>query len=337
MQIGPAHRALAEKYLHKDTFKEIIVLDSLLNVLAYTFTEEEAEIINQLGMKMQSPKSIAKKVNRPVDEVQPILQSLAERVLIIGFTVKGVSLYGLMPLYPMVYDAQMLMSDKKMREGDSGEFYKEFTRLFKEFWEEFNQWLCSQEVAKRYQIFGVPYGRIISVERAIEASPGLGVIAFPTDIYSEMVERSKKSLCLINVCACRQGMVLLGKGCGRLENTCSTMGLPAEGAIKAGMGRRVSKEEFLEAKMRATESGLVHMTENTRDPILVCSCCSCCCAIMRTLKQFNSPNILTQSHFEAVIDPEKCKGFKICLDFCPMGAITMKDKEAVIDYKRCSG
>ncbi len=175
----------------------------------------------------------------------------------------------------------------------------------------------------KYQIMGMPFGRVISVEQAIDATPGLGIVALDSDIYSETVERSKKSLALVSTCTCRLGADLLGKGCGRLRNTCSTMGLPAEGAIKAGMGRRVSKEEFLEAKLQATEAGLVHMTENVLDPMLVCSCCSCCCEILGILNRFESPATFTKSHFEAVIIPENCTGCKKCVDMCPMNAITM--------------
>ena len=82
MQITNAHRALADKYLYRTTFKDVLVPDSLLKLLAYTFTEEEAQVVNCLSFAMRTPGAIARKLKRPVDEVRPILQSLAERVLI---------------------------------------------------------------------------------------------------------------------------------------------------------------------------------------------------------------------------------------------------------------
>ena len=337
MPAADIYRALAEKFLHTDKYEEIVIPDSLLKLLPHMYTEEEAELVLQLGGAMQTAGAIAKKVNRPVEEVQPLLKSLGERILILGISGKGAGLYGLLPIYPIIYDSQMLRSDRKMKEGDDGAWFKEFTRLFNDFLDEFYEWLGSNEVGEKYQILGIPFGRIITVEESIEATPGLGIVAFPSDRFSELVDRAKKSLSLINVCACRQGMTLLGKGCGRLENTCSAMGLPAEGAIKSGMGRRVSKEEFLEAKLQATQSGLVHMTENVLDPILVCSCCDCCCEILRMLQKYNSPATLTQSHFEAVISQKKSKGCKTCSKICPMNAITVKNKKATIDYNRCIG
>jgi len=332
------YRALAEKCLRTDKYTEIVVPESALTLLRYMYTDEEAEIVLALGDGMQSARAISKKVHRPVREVKPILDSLAKRTLIVGVGAKGFSMYGLLPLYPLLYDAQMLVGEKKMREeGDDGVWLREFARLFKDFLDEFYTWLAPQEVANRYQILGMPFGRIISVEQAVDSTPGLGVVAFPSDRYSEMVDRAKKSLCLVNVCTCRHGMELLGKGCGRSRNTCSTLGLPAEGAIKTGMGRRVSKEEFLDAKLQATEAGLVHMTENVVDPMIVCSCCNCCCEVMRILKKFHSPATFSQSRFEAVVDRAKCIGCGTCVKMCPMDAIALLEEPVKKDAKAGAG
>lgn len=324
MHPSPTYRALAEKVVGTEKYPEIAVPDSLYPLLAHMYTDEEAEIVLSLHGGMKSVKAIAKKVHRPVGEVRPILESLAKRILILGVGPKGLAVYGPLPLYPFIYDAQMLRCDKEMRDGCADEaWFREFVVRSKDFMDEFYDWLAPREVLSKYQIMGLPFGRVISVEQAIDATPGLGIVALDSDIYSETVERAKKSLALVSTCTCRLGADLLGKGCGRLRNTCSTMGLPAEGAIKAGMGRRVSKEEFLDAKLKATEAGLVHMTENVLDPMLVCSCCNCCCEILGILNRFESPATFTKSHFEAVIIQENCTGCTKCVDMCPMNAITM--------------
>jgi electron transport complex protein RnfB len=330
------YTTLAENILRVNKFEEIVIPDSLIDLLTFLYTDEEIEIVAQLASGAKSAKAVSKNIHRPVDEVAPILKSLTERVLLWGFD-KGVSLYGIIPFYPFFYDAQMLRCDQRRREGDHSEdeYYKEFIRLFKVFLDEFYIWITQQDYAKDYKLFGVPFGRIISVEESIEVS--LGVMAYPSDRYSEIVERSKKSLALVSVCTCRHGMELLGKGCGRERNTCSAMGVAAESAIKYGFARRVSKEEFLDAKLRATEQGLVHMMDDTKDPMIVCSCCGCCCEVLSMLKKFSTPNQCTRSNFEAVIDTENCVGCKACAKICPMDAINLIEKKAVIDYGRCIG
>jgi len=331
------YRIIAEKYLNKNKFHEIVVPDSLYAVLNHMYTEEEARLVAQIAMGAKTAKVIAQKVHRPADEIKPLLDSLAKRFLIMGFSVKGFSNYGLLPLYPVIYDALMLIGEKKMREeGDDGAWVGEFVRLFKEFIDEFFGWLTPQDIASQYQIMGVPFGRVIPIEQSIDATPGLGVIAFPSDRYSELVDRAKKSLCLVNVCTCRFGKTLIGEGCGREKNTCSTMGLPAEGAIKSGMGRRVSKEEFMDAKLKATEAGLVHMSENVLDPMLVCSCCSCCCEVMGMLKKFSNPAALNQNHFLAAVDEDACPGCGICVKKCPMDAISMVPVKAAVKKRTAS-
>lgn len=343
MNASRAYRTIAEKYLHTRTFKDVMIPDSLIRLLVFMFSEEEAELVANLGLAMKSVKTIAKSVNRSVEEINPILASLAERMLIIGMTKRKVPLYGLLNFYPGLYEAQMVLSESKMREGDDGAFYKEFARLFKDFWEEIFAWMKENPaIADRYQILGTPLGRVISVEEAIDASPGVGILSYPTDKFSEMADRAKKSICRIDVCTCRQEMHLLDEGCRHVEKptsvTCTLTGTVAEAAIKAGAATRISKEQFLEDRMQAGELGLVAMTDDTVDPLLICTCCDCCCSILRVLKEFNNPNTWAQSHFEAVIDRGKCKGCKTCAKACPMEAIKVgRDKKASVDYARCIG
>ena len=343
MQVSNSYKIMADKYLHKKTFKDVITLDSFYKLLQYMFTEEEAEIVSHLSFAMKTPKAIAKMANLPEEKVRPILESLADRVLIIGFSREKSPRFGLLNFYPGLYEAQMVMSERNMREGDDGAFYRGFVRLFVEFWDDFFAYMRENpELSEKYQILGAPNGRIISVEKAIEATPGLAVGSYPTDKFSEMAERAKKSICEINVCTCRQEMHLIGHECKKVPSptdvTCTITGIMAEGAIKQGFGRRLSKEEFLEKREKAADMGLIAMLDKVKDPLLVCTCCDCCCSVMRVIKQFNSPNFYMQSNFEAVTDSTKCIGCKTCEKACSMDAISVgENKKAVVNYTRCIG
>jgi NAD-dependent dihydropyrimidine dehydrogenase PreA subunit len=268
-----------------------------------------------------------------VREVKPILESLADRLLIQSLNIKGITVYGFMPLLPGVFECQMIRSN-----GEHGEYYKEFSRLFEAFYEEFCTWIKPKLEGKDLR-----FGRIIPVEQSLERSPGISVMALPTDRYSEIVDRNN-SFALVNVCSCRHETELLGKGCGKPKDVCSAMGWLADLVVDKGMARRVSKEEFLEAKMRAAEAGLVNLVDNLENPLQVCSCCGCCCGALRILSQFNIPTIIAKSHFEATIDTKRCIGCGSCDEICPMDAITMqkatpraRKKKASIDPARCIG
>jgi len=333
MYATPAHRSLAEKFVFQKNRQDAFVPDSLLELVAFVYTEEEAEVVSALGFVGLPARAIARRMKRPFREVRPTLESLADRLLIQSLNMKGIPVYSFMPLAPGVFEAQMIRS-----KGEHGEYYKEFSRLFETFYEEFCTWIKPRLEGKDLR-----FGRIIPVEQSLERSPGISVMALPTDRYSEMVDRNN-SFCLVNVCSCRHEQELLGKGCGKPKDVCSAMGWLADMVVEKGMGRRVSKEEFLEAKMRAAEAGLVNLVDNLEDPLQICSCCGCCCGALRLLGQFNIPTIIAKSHFEAVIDEKKCIGCGSCAQFCPMDAIAIKKlkpkakkKKASVDPARCIG
>ncbi len=325
MQITPSHRALAKKFMFQDIKEDIGMPDSLLKLVAFAYTEEEADIVTKLGLRPRTAKAVAKKARRPVGEVEPILKSLADRLLIASMSGKKGTEYGFMLLIPGVFEIQIMRS-----KGGADEYYKEFARLFEDFYTEIGDWLSPRLENRDLQVM-----RIVPIEQSLESVAGLNVIAFPTDRYSEMVDRNN-SFCLL-MCPCRHTAELIGKGCGKPKDVCSAMGWVADLVVEKGLGRRVSREEFLDAKMRAAEAGLVNMVDNMQDPLQVCSCCGCCCAGLRTINQHNMPAIITQSHFESVVDAEKCTGCGTCVEWCQVKAINLEGETATIDYARCIG
>ncbi len=326
MVITGPHKELAEKFMYKKLWKSAIVLDSLRELVAYTFTEEEAVIVNALKFIGKPANIIAQKVNRPLNEVAPILESLEERLLIACYSTKGPKKYSFLQLMPGLFEAQMMRSKDK-----DDEFFTEFARLYHQFYEEI---MDLYKPKLQNKVLSVE--RIITIEKAIESSPGLAVLALPSDKYSDMVERNN-SFCIVDPCACRQEMELLGRGCDKPKDVCGGMGWIADMAVERGMARRVTREEFLEVKLRAAEAGLVNMVDHLHDPIQVCSCCSCCCGALTMVNKLNIPNLIVQSHFEAFINRSECNGCRACEKKCPVNAISVKNKKAVLEHVRCIG
>ncbi len=325
-----AHERLAHKFMHKPYWKDALVPDSLRAMVALAFTEEEAELVNGLSYGMLPARIIANRVKRPLEELEPLLESLAERLLIVGVTIKGFRTYGFLNLVPGVFETQMIRARDAQNEQER-EFFVTFAALYDEFYDEIMTWLKPQVEGKDLR-----FGRIIPIGKSIECSTG--IVPLETDLWSETIERNN-SFCLSNVCPCRYEMELLGKGCGKPLDVCSAMGWLADFCIDNGIARRVSKEEFIEAKNRAADAGLVNMTDNLANPLQVCSCCSCCCSALRLIKDYNIPTIIVPSRFEAAVDAAACDACAKCSRACPMEAITWKKKQppVQIDHSRCIG
>jgi len=324
MQPRDAHRRLAEKFLFKGTWDHDFLPDSLLELVRFVYSEEEAGIVTALGMTPLPARVVARRTRQPVSRVAPVLEALAARNVIARMRLTGVPLYGFLPLAPGVFEAQMC-------KGRNDDYSRRFAELFEQVYTELFTFLKPHMANNTMR-----FGRIIPVEQAIEATPGLGVLATDTDRYSELVDRNH-SFCIVHACSCRHEAHLLGKGCGKPLDVCSAMGALADFCVENGLARRVSREEFLDAKQRAAEAGLVNMTDNLRDPMQVCSCCGCCCGALRILTEFNIPGIVTQSHFEATVTPSDCLGCGSCEDVCPMGAARLIDGTARVDPTRCIG
>ena len=330
MPYSKAHQRLAEKFMFKQSFPKAVAGDALLKLVEFAYTEEEADVVCALSLTPKRASGVARKLHRPIGEIKPLLKSLGERVLILHTKALGVNLYAFALLLPGVYEFQMIRSKNA---GSDIEYFRRFAELFEDVYDEFLTY--AKPVIKDKDL---RFGRIVAVEKSLERTTG--VLPMATDKYSEIVERNN-SFCIVHACSCRQEKALLGKDCGRPLDVCAGMGWGADLLIEKGLARRVSREEFMETKQRASEAGLIHMVDNLVDPVQVCSCCTCCCSVMRIIKDYNIPTIIVGSHFEAVINEASCNGCGKCARICPMDAISMtgkgKEKKARIDYARCIG
>ncbi|SMF15351.1 4Fe-4S binding protein [Desulfovibrio gilichinskyi] len=67
----------------------------------------------------------------------------------------------------------------------------------------------------------------------------------------------------------------------------------------------------------------------------ICNCCPCCCGAMEAMK--NSIPMLAPSGYISIVDPNKCIGCGQCMEYCPFGAMKIRDKRMRIDPAKCMG
>ncbi|WP_239057248.1 4Fe-4S dicluster domain-containing protein [Desulfovibrio sp. JC010] len=103
--------------------------------------------------------------------------------------------------------------------------------------------------------------------------------------------------------------------------------------------RRISMDEAIRTLETRNAKGHVHyiciMEEDEGVFYTICNCCpGCCCAI--EAGQSKMPMLIPAGYI-AVVDPHKCIGCAQCMEYCPFGAMNLRDKRMRINPKRCMG
>jgi ferredoxin len=113
----------------------------------------------------------------------------------------------------------------------------------------------------------------------------------------------------------------------------------AEYVIDRGFGRKMSKTEAQAIIDECEDRGLVHLTDNAQADIqVICNCCSCCCWSLTLLRRQKIPrDVLMAIYNLRQTDLEQCTGCAICVDLCPLGALSIEDDAIVVNENVCIG
>lgn len=169
--------------------------------------------------------------------------------------------------------------------------------------------------------------RIMPRWKSIENVPG---VQFYEDVKAIL---KAQDLIVMLHCGCKRSHT--DRRCGVPEESCLTVGRTAQYNLDRNAGRRITYEEALEVLEKYDKLPTVNLTVNQRDVgQLICNCHYCCCLAL---------NKAEKSRFVAVIDSQKCRGCKVCMERCQFGAISMKDypelegERAFVDEEICRG
>jgi len=173
--------------------------------------------------------------------------------------------------------------------------------------------------------------RVIPINEMIDA-PENQILSIET--VEGIIKKSRKIATWPCVCRTRS------RKCDYPVDVCMGFGFAAEFVIRKGFGRRVTKEEALAIKRRATDAGLVHICDNASKGIMfICSCCPCCCIALNSIIEHGYYKWAAKSRYIAELNEENCTGCGTCEEKCHFGAIKLEENKeiAVIDSEKCFG
>ena len=281
--------------------------------LADILTDDEADVAIAAGLrKERTAEWLAKKVGKPVDEVEKIAKHLAW-IGVFRCTYDkeaGVDKYFMQIFAPGIME--MLVNNQELLDThpEVGRAFEEYTRI--------RMQTMSPLIPNGYGLM-----RVVPVESAIKDIPNVN------DFEKLSYYLNKYDTFCVSPCSCRASRSSINDGCGHLaEEMCVQMGKGAEHYIRTGRARQISREEALEIIHRAEENGLMHDIPNIEEAgesAAICNCCACACFGLRVGLMFGARDAI-RSNFQAEVDEAKCVACAQCVEVCPANALRLGQK-----------
>lgn len=325
--VSQAHLAVASNYSSPFLIGPPLC-DELMALVEHMFSEEEAGIVRHLKpLRPRTASSLATATGRPLAEVKAVLDRLARDLhVILYFGKEGRERYTILPIVPGTFEMTMMRTSI----DSLTPWHRRFARLFETLYE--------TGYSVDYLRRSIDPVRYLPVGEAIQAQP----MAFPSDRLEVILDRYDHFA--VGLCQCRLVKELNDEGCGRMLETCTTVGDWAPAMVRRGLMRESTRNEVLEIKAAAEREGLVTWMvneESGKHTSALCSCCGCCCAALRIVSEFNAPGFIAPPHFMPRTDQRECTCCEKCVEACPMKALSVTgegdSRRLVHDAARCIG
>ena len=304
--------------------------DLLFKILRMLFSENEAGLVSSLPIKPFTAKKAALIWKKPESEARNILDSLADRGLLVDNERHGRSLYSLPPPMAGFFEFSMMRVRGDIDQKLLAELFYQYLNVEEDF-------IKALFVNGETQL-----GRVFVHEPALPSDHSLEVLDY--ERASEVIKTARHRA--IGVCYCRHKMTHVGRSCDAPQDICMTFNTVAFSLTKHGIARPVDVKEGLDLLEQAYERNLVQFGENARRSVsFICNCCGCCCEALIGIKRFGSVFPI-HTNFLPRVDESMCSGCGKCVDVCPVEAMSIvsandphqpKKREARLDEEICLG
>lgn len=299
----------------------------LREILSLLFTEEEAYVGSKFPLMEATLAELCHSTQMTSEELLPILESMADKGLIMDLPYGDTTYYLLMPGVIGFIEFSFMKHRTDLP-------VERLAKLMTEYFHHDPQHGMASEF----------FGSSTQLTRSLAYEEHIPVTSVITSYESarEIIKRSEFGAA--GLCYCRHKRHHEGKECQKgapVEEICISLGNGARFLSRRGFAVPKTRAELLAIIDRAHELRLTHVTDNIRNrPTFICNCCGCCCEIMAGV-QMGYFDGVAKTSFIAVIDPERCDYCGNCFSVCNVKAIgrdrTAATKVSQVNQQICLG
>jgi ferredoxin len=279
-------------------------------LLAELFSPDECRIASVMPMKLASARRIASLSGMSVERLQPILDSLVQRGLVVDLEKPdGRIVYFLNPPVVGFFEFSMMRVRTDIDQD----------KVARHMWEYMRK---DPDLAFARMLFDIPTFLARPLVNEDVLPPATHTEILDWERAGEVIEQA--TAWAEGLCHCRHMASRLGRGCDKPAEFCLSMGIGAEYLIRHGMAKRIEKSRALEIMRTARDLDMVQMCDNVkRRPTYICNCCSCCCEMLEGIRVLKHREAIVTSGWLAAPDNDTCNGCGKCVKACPVEAISL--------------
>lgn len=306
--------------------------EKLREILAILFSPEEAFVASRFPLEEATLKELARATGIPGDRLLPILDSMADKGIVMDLPYGDETYYLLMPGPMGIFEFTFMKhrTDLPM---------EKLARLMREYlYEDF-------EHGPANEFFGsaTPLTRSLVHDQHIPVSS----LATTSETAKDIIRSADFGA--VSMCYCRHKLQHEGRSCKKgapVEGICISLGRGSRFLARRGFAEEKTMDELLAIIDLADALNLTHITDNIRNrPSFICNCCGCCCELVHGV-QFGYHDGIGKTPFLAWIDPDSCDYCGKCFKACNVHAIGLarngaprphEDRYAAVKEPICLG
>ena len=302
--------------------------DLLYKILKILFSEKDAHLISLTPIRPFTVKKIAGIWKMSEQAARVMLDSMADRGLLVDIEHNGEPLYVLPPPMAGFIEFSLMRVRSDIDQKCLSELLHQYLNVEEDF------------IKNLFTTGETQLGRVFVHEPALPVNNVVQV--FDYERATHTIESARHIG--IGRCYCRHKAEHLGTACKTPQEICMSFNGAAYSLTKHGIARKAEKSECLELLHQAYENNLVQFGENVRQEVaFICNCCGCCCEALLAAKRFASLHPVHTTNFIPCIKEEICIGCGKCAAVCPVNALELvpsgddKKKKAQLHSDICLG